>query len=74
MEAKSITFKTEGIGLGTAPQSASQVLYLQLNSDVVDLTGNATASFKQVSYTTDRFGKANGAANFNAEQQPVTVI
>lgn len=65
MPTTSLTFKTAGVGYGTAPQAASQVLYLQLNGDVMDITGNATASFKQVGYTADRFGVANGAALFN---------
>ncbi|MEO8149005.1 MAG: Ig-like domain-containing protein [Bacteroidia bacterium] len=65
MATKSVTFKTEGIGLGTAPQAASQVMYLQLNGGISDLTGNATvAPGAQVAYMADRFGKANSAANF----------
>lgn len=58
------TFGTVGIGLGTAPQSSSQVLYMQFGNSITDLTGNATKVSEQVAYTTDRFGKANSAANF----------
>lgn len=58
------TFGTVGIGLGTAPKSSDQMLYIQFTNDVVDLTGNAEASFEQVSYTEDRFGNANSAASF----------
>lgn len=62
--ASAVSFTTEGIGLGTAPQSASQVLYLQFNGSIEDVTGNATKASEQVAYTADRFGVANGAANF----------
>ena len=65
MTTKTVTFKTAGIGLSTPPQASSQVLYLQLNGDITDITGNATQSYAQVSYTADRFGYAGGAAIFN---------
>jgi hypothetical protein len=58
------TFGTKGIGLGTAPQSSAQTLYIQFGNSIVDLTGNATVASQQVAFTTDRFGNANGAANF----------
>ncbi|NEN24598.1 hypothetical protein G3O08_13905 [Cryomorpha ignava] len=60
----STSFTTAGIGLGTAPQAGNQRMYLQLNGNVVDVTGNAAAGFTQVSYTTDRFGNENSAAYF----------
>lgn len=60
----STTFTTSGIGLGTAPQAGNQRMYLQLNGNVVDVTGNATAGFTQLSYTSDRFGNPNSAAYF----------
>jgi hypothetical protein len=58
------SFSTPGVGVGTAPQSSSQVLYLQFSNSVIDLTGNATIASEKVAYTTDRFGNENGAANF----------
>ncbi|HMJ70771.1 MAG TPA: Ig-like domain-containing protein [Cyclobacteriaceae bacterium] len=58
------TFGTVGIGLGTAPQAAKQMLYVQFGNDIVDLTGNATKGAVQVAYTADRFGNANSAAQF----------
>ena len=58
-------FGTVGIGLGTAPKSANQTVYLQFSNEVVDLTGNAEATFEQLSFTADRFGNANSAASFN---------
>lgn len=64
----SATFTTAGIGLGTAPRANDQILYLQLNGNAIDLTGNNTASYEQVSYTTDRFGNENSAAYFNGNQ------
>jgi hypothetical protein len=60
-----ITFGTKGIGLGTAPQSAKQMLYVQFSNDIVDLTGKATKASAQVTYANDRFGNANSAASFN---------
>lgn len=63
------SFGTVGIGLGTSPQSAAQFLYVQFTGDIVDLTGNATKSFAQVSYTNDRFGNANSAAKFDGEDK-----
>ena len=58
-------FTTTGVGLDTPPQAASQVMYLQLNGNINDVTGNATKAFEQITYTTDRFGTANAAASFN---------
>jgi hypothetical protein len=58
------TFGTVGIGLGTAPQAAKQMLYVQFGNDIVDLTGNATKASAQVAFVNDRFGNANSAANF----------
>jgi hypothetical protein len=58
------TFGTEGIGIGTAPESSSQTLYVQFTNDVADLTGNATVASEQIAFTADRFGNANSAANF----------
>ncbi len=58
------TFGTKGIGLGTAPQSSSQTLYIQFGNSIVDLTGNATVASQQVAFTADRFGNANAAASF----------
>ncbi len=66
----SVGFLTMGIGLDTPPQASSQVMYLQLNGTVTDLTGNATDQFNQVAYTTDRYGNANGAAMFNGSTAP----
>ncbi len=60
----STTFTTTGVGLGSAPEASSQRMYLQLNGNVLDITGNATAGFTQVSYTTDRFGNPGSAAYF----------
>jgi len=62
--AVSVTFTTEGVGIDTPPQKASQVLYLQFNGEIVDIVGTHTNPYTKVSYTTDRFGTANGAANF----------
>lgn len=59
-----VEFTTEGVGLDTPPQKASQTMYLQFNGEVEDLTGNATAAFEQNSWTTDRFGNDNSAAYF----------
>jgi hypothetical protein len=70
MPTTTLTFKTAGVGYGTAPQASSQVMYLQMNGNITDLTSNATASFTQVGYTTDRFGKANSAAMFNGGTAP----
>lgn len=64
LETMNRTFGTVGIGLGTAPQSAKQILYVQFGNDIVDLTGNATKASSQVAFTADRFNKANSAANF----------
>jgi len=58
-------FTTSGIGLGTAPASSNQTLYLQFNENIVDVTGNASVVSQNISYTTDRFGNENGAAYFN---------
>lgn len=60
----SASFTTAGIGLGSVPQAANQRMYLQLNNNVVDVTGNATTGFTQLEYTTDRFGVENSAAYF----------
>lgn len=62
--ALTVTFTTEGIGLETPPQKDAQVLYLQFDNSIQDLTGNATVNFEQVGFTEDRFSKANAAANF----------
>lgn len=59
-----ITFSTEGIGISTCPQYDKQVLYLQFDGNITDLTGNATKNFEQVAYTKDRFGNDNAAADF----------
>ncbi len=59
-----VNFTTSGIGLGTAPQAGNQRMYLQLNGNIVDVTGNATSEFVQVTYAADRFGNPNSAANF----------
>ncbi len=72
LAAISVSFTTAGVGLDTPPQKDSQVMYLQLNGDVTDITGNATASFQQVGFTTDRFGTANGAASFAGAATPGT--
>jgi hypothetical protein len=64
LEALERTFGTVGVGLGTAPQSSSQTLYIQFSNGIADLTGNATVASEKVAYTADRFGKANSAANF----------
>jgi len=58
------TFSTKGIGIGTAPQASSQILYVQFNNSIIDLTGKATVASQQVAFTSDRFGNANSAANF----------
>ncbi len=58
-------FTTTGIGLGTAPASTNQTLYLQFNGSITDVTGNATVVSQNISYATDRFGNADGAAYFN---------
>ncbi|HYV92030.1 MAG TPA: Ig-like domain-containing protein [Chitinophagales bacterium] len=68
----SVTFTTQGVGLETPPQKASQVMYLQFDNSIVDLTGNATVGFEQVTYTTDRFGNANAAAFFAGQDVPGT--
>lgn len=60
-----VTFGTAGIGLGTAPQSTAQMLYIQFTNDIVDLTGNATKVSATNTYGADRFGNANSAAAFN---------
>lgn len=65
LPAASVTFGTKGIGLGTAPQSTAQMLYVQFSNDIVDLTGNATKVSATNTYTADRFGNANSAAAFN---------
>lgn len=69
LEGQAITafersFSTPGVGVGTAPQASSQVLYLQFSDEIVDLTGNATTASEKVAYTTDRFGNENSAADF----------
>jgi hypothetical protein len=66
----SVGFLTVGVGLDTPPQASSQVMYLQLNGTVTDLTGNATDAFDQITYTADRYGNANGAAMFNGSTAP----
>jgi len=58
------TFGTAGIGIGTAPQSSSQTLYVQFTNGIADLTGHATVASEKVAYVADRFGHANSAANF----------
>jgi hypothetical protein len=58
------SFGIAGVGLGTAPKSSNQMLYVQFTNDIVDLTGNATKASAQVAYMNDRFGNANSAANF----------
>jgi len=65
LPAASVTFGTKGVGLGTAPQSTTQMLYVQFSNDIVDLTGNATKASATNTYTADRFGNANSAAAFN---------
>ncbi len=60
----SSTFLTEGIGLGTPPQSANQVLYIQFDGNVDDITGLHTADKATNTYTTDRFGRENRAGYF----------
>jgi hypothetical protein len=58
------SFATPGIGIGTAPQSSSQVLYLQFNGTVEDVTANASTVSEQLAYTEDRFGNPNSAGDF----------
>lgn len=60
----SVSFLTMGVGIDTPPQKEFQTMYVQFNGGVSDLIGMATTNFEQVSYTTDRFGNANGAASF----------
>jgi len=62
--AVSATFTTLGVGIDTPPKANNQVLYLQFNNSIDDVVGDHTNPFTQVAYTTDRFGTANGAANF----------
>jgi len=61
-----ISFTTIGIGIDTPPAETLpyQVLYLQFNGNIVDLTGNAAPTYAQLSYTTDRYGVANDAGYF----------
>lgn len=60
----STSFTTEGLGIDTAPQASNQTLYVQFNGDIVDVLGNAAVASQQVAFTSDRFGTANGAADF----------
>lgn len=64
LSAVAVGFTTIGVGLDTPPQKDAQQLYLQMNGSILDLTAHATVASEQVAYTTDRFGTANGAANF----------
>ncbi|MCF8371372.1 MAG: Ig-like domain-containing protein [Bacteroidales bacterium] len=65
-----VTFISIGIGIDTPPQKDFQTLYLQFDGSITDLVGFNTAGFEQVTYTTDRFGKADGAASFNGSTAP----
>lgn len=58
------SFTTAGLGIDTAPQADNQTLYVQFNNGIEDVLGNATVSSQQVAFTADRFGNANGAADF----------
>ncbi|MBC8173846.1 MAG: Ig-like domain-containing protein [Chitinophagales bacterium] len=58
------SFTTIGVGLDTPPQSGAQVLYLNLDGSTLDITGNASTVFEQITYVADRFGNATAAANF----------
>jgi hypothetical protein len=60
----STTFTTKGLGIDTAPKSTDQTLYVQFNNNITDVLGNATVASQQVAFAADRFGVANGAANF----------
>lgn len=70
LSAVTVSFTTAGVGLDTPPQKEAQVMYLQLNGTVADLTANATVASEQVAWTTDRFGTANGAADFRGATAP----
>ncbi|MEQ9262895.1 MAG: Ig-like domain-containing protein [Owenweeksia sp.] len=62
----SVLFTTAGIGLDTAPKSSSQMVYLQLDGNYLDVAGNATeGDVVKNTWTTDRFGNADGAAMLN---------
>lgn len=62
-----VSFTTAGVGLDTPPQEDAQVLYISFDGSIVDLTGNATNTFEQISYSTDRFGKSGSAVKFDGE-------
>lgn len=66
--AATVTFTTIGVGIDTPPQSDNQVLYLQFDNSIVDVVGDHTNPYSKVSYTTDRFGNANGAALFGGAE------
>ena len=58
-------FTTRGIGLGTAPASSNQIMYVQFNTNYVDLTGNSSMTHSQNSWVADRFGNVDGALYLN---------
>ena len=49
------------------PQAASQMLYLPLNGTAIPSVGSATVFSNTATFTTDRKGTANGAANFDSD-------
>jgi len=63
-----VGFTTAGIGLETVPNPGNQTMYLPLNGNAVDLTGNAVATTEQITYGTDRFGVVGKAAYFAGAQ------
>ena len=65
-----VSFITMGVGIDTPPQSGFQTMYIQFDGSVEDVVGDNSVVSEQISYATDRFGNANGAASFNGGSAP----
>jgi hypothetical protein len=67
-----INFFTAGIGVDTPPSSDHQILYVQFNGSISDVTLHDSVTYSNLyNYGVDRFGVANEAGNFTGGIQGV---
>lgn len=63
------TFRTAGRGEVSPPQAENQIAYWNFNGSAVATEGDFETVFEQVTYTTDRFGFTNSAAEFGGASE-----
>lgn len=74
--AAEFTFKTFGRATVVPPQASSQLSYFSFSGNMNDAVGTHTpvaADVRNLTYTTDRFGFAGLAGNFNGETTLVEI-